>query len=101
MYPTLIILLVALQKSQLEHQFTYPSYDSPTATLPFSVRTRHLHTSKDSDTRSTLQATPDIFNSSALPRHGSETDMSVVAAKWRSGDSYEGSGNSDGRDNAD
>ena len=38
MYPTAIIVLVALQKSHLDHQFTYPPpAASETDSLPFTV----------------------------------------------------------------
>ena len=96
MYPTLIILLVALQKSQLEHQFTYPSHDNPIATLPFSARAQDAIASKeDTDMNSTLQATPDLFGSSTLSHYRSDTDMSVEGTKWRGTELSSGSGSND------
>ena len=42
MYPTAVIVLVALQKSQLDHQFTYPpAMESEEQTLPFAVNVPH------------------------------------------------------------
>ncbi|RPD57863.1 hypothetical protein L226DRAFT_540174 [Lentinus tigrinus ALCF2SS1-7] len=50
MYPTAVIVLVALQKSQLDHQFTYPpAMDSDEHSLPFTVNVPHGATSTDFD----------------------------------------------------
>ncbi|KAI0311125.1 hypothetical protein OF83DRAFT_1087917 [Amylostereum chailletii] len=38
MYPTLIVVLVALKKSHCEHQFSYANKGPESTTLPFSVR---------------------------------------------------------------
>jgi len=38
MYPTLLIVFVALQKSHLEHQFTYPGTGEQGTVTPFSAR---------------------------------------------------------------
>ncbi|PIL33684.1 hypothetical protein GSI_04308 [Ganoderma sinense ZZ0214-1] len=60
MYPTAIIVLVALQKSHLDHQFTFPpSMHSRTAdieTLPFTVKAGH---SKETQLGSTTAGTYD------------------------------------------
>ncbi len=42
MYPTAIIVIVALQKSHLEHQFTYPTAPaSEEDSLPFAVNAQN------------------------------------------------------------
>ena len=71
MYPTAVIVLVALQKSHLDHQFTFPpSMDSRTTdieTLPFTVKAGH---SKESQLGTTTAGT---YDSSTSTRYEVET----------------------------
>ena len=60
MYPTAVIVLVALQKSHLDHQFTFPpsmhSRTTDIETLPFTVKAGH---SKESQLGTTTAGTYD------------------------------------------
>lgn len=58
MYPTALIVFVALQKSYLEHQFTYPPPPGPasqTESMPFTVNVPHAtYTSTVGTTMTTM-----------------------------------------------
>ena len=74
MYPTAVIVLVALQKSHLEHQLTYPptahEHPSEIESLPFTVKTCHP---KDSE----LRDTSDTY-ATASTGYGHERDAGMA-----------------------
>ena len=77
MYPTAIVALVAIHKSHLDHQFTFPpSMHSPTTdteTLPFTVKAEH---SKDLTLGSTAVGTWDCRTST---RYGASESIGITA----------------------
>lgn len=83
MYPTAVIVLVALQKSQLDHHFTYPS--CPTshshsgvegASLPFSARTGTLGATYAS---SSSTEPPSLAHAGRTRAHGQEPGVKARA----------------------
>ncbi|TBU27851.1 hypothetical protein BD311DRAFT_759427 [Dichomitus squalens] len=75
MYPTALIVLVALQKSHLDHQFTYPptTHDrsSEIESLPFTVKAHHPKDAEFGDTTDTY--------ASASTGYGYERDAGMTA----------------------
>ena len=75
MYPTAVIVLVALQKSHLDHQFTYPptthEHPSEIESLPFTVKTCQP---KHGDLRDTVD-----MHATASTGYGYERDASMAA----------------------
>ncbi|KAI1786320.1 hypothetical protein LXA43DRAFT_1065164 [Ganoderma leucocontextum] len=82
MYPTALIVLVALQKSHLDHEFTFPpsvhSRTTDMETLPFTVKAGH---STDTEFGSTTAATyaSDMSGTRYEPDSGAGVKARVVA----------------------
>ncbi|KAI0311866.1 hypothetical protein OF83DRAFT_1177168 [Amylostereum chailletii] len=79
MYPTLIIVLVAMQKSHLEHQFSYVG-KGPDATLPFSVRVPQSRLPEGTSAQELhadfqLEASDDVLDSDVVSESDTSPDV--------------------------
>ncbi|TFK90272.1 hypothetical protein K466DRAFT_395180 [Polyporus arcularius HHB13444] len=86
MYPTAVIVLVALQKSQLDHQFTYPpAMESEENSLPFAVNVPQGATSTGFDkqpyTAAQLVALRDV-NLQRSQNSGSSSGRDDYGSQW-------------------
>ncbi|KAF9062285.1 hypothetical protein BDP27DRAFT_1428064 [Rhodocollybia butyracea] len=90
MYPTIILLLVALQKSHLDHQFSYAAYDSkyavPENPLPFAAAPNpsqewHVDSRRTGTTHTTMDIVYEPSSSSGSSELALDKETNGVAVQ--------------------